>query len=273
MASGKNKRQAELDRQAAEAQKQAAAAQQQFNSILVKQQEPTESQKELDKQNLATLQYKGDYSGLPGTSWATGQLAMLKDEAARQNRGAYTMGAQYADPNLLAAQGEQEAARAAQQDQLGFESAVESRLAGARGEGMNLAGLTQSRLGTALGAAGGMYGTAAGMGLGYQQAANQFASQPGFWSQALLGAIGAGGQALGGRLSATILKSDFEFWYTDSKGINHYFWNWNEKANAIGLRGSSFGVIAEEIETVYPDVVSIHSSGYKQVDYRALEGK
>lgn len=180
MASGKNTRQKQLDQQA-------ASSQQQFNSAANTQLQAGPVEDELNKQNLAVLQYKGDYKDLPGTSWASGQVAKLKDERATQNRGAYTFGSRYADPNLLAALGSQEEGRAAEADQLGFEGAVENRLAGARGEGANLSALRASRIGSVL-------GPSAGMAQGFSQQATQFASQPGFWSQALLGAIGAGGQ-------------------------------------------------------------------------------
>lgn len=181
MASGKNKRQAQLDQQA-------ATSQQQFNTAAHEQLHAGPVEDELNKQNLAVLQYKGDYKDLPGTSWAAGQVAKLKGEQQAQNRGAYTFGSRYADPNLLSALGSQEEGKAAEMDQLGFESAVENRLSSARGEGMNLAGLRAGRIGSVL-------GPSAGMAQGYSQQATQFASQPGLWSQALLSAIGAGGQA------------------------------------------------------------------------------
>lgn len=53
------------------------------------------------------------------------------------------------------------------------------------------------------------------------------------------------------------------------KGINKYTWDWNEEANNLGLYGSSYGVMADEIEAVFPDAVSI-DSGYKKVNYEML---
>ncbi len=55
--------------------------------------------------------------------------------------------------------------------------------------------------------------------------------------------------------------------YTGIKnGHNTYAWDWNEKANAIGLAGSSTGVMADEVKAKNPDAVSMNN-GYMQVDY------
>jgi hypothetical protein len=49
-------------------------------------------------------------------------------------------------------------------------------------------------------------------------------------------------------------------------------WEWNEAAVAVGeIAGERrIGVVAQEIETLFPELVSEAAHGYKQVDYSAL---
>jgi len=39
------------------------------------------------------------------------------------------------------------------------------------------------------------------------------------------------------------------------KGVNIYSWDWNEDAKKLGLEGSDFGVIAQEIKESHPEYV------------------
>ena len=50
---------------------------------------------------------------------------------------------------------------------------------------------------------------------------------------------------------------------------NLYQWDWNEKANGLGLTGSATGVMADEVEQYDPSLVSI-VDGYKAVDYSRI---
>jgi len=50
-------------------------------------------------------------------------------------------------------------------------------------------------------------------------------------------------------------------------GAGVYRWTWNDKAEAIGLHGSGYGVIAQEIAEIVPDAVTIGERGYLMVDY------
>ena len=54
-------------------------------------------------------------------------------------------------------------------------------------------------------------------------------------------------------------------------GLQSFAWDWNEKANELGLFGHEIGVIAQEVETLYPNMVTLEKSGYKQVAYHLLE--
>ena len=49
-------------------------------------------------------------------------------------------------------------------------------------------------------------------------------------------------------------------------GHNTYTWDWNEDANELGMSGSSFGVMADEVLKINPDAVTI-SEGYMRVNY------
>lgn len=57
---------------------------------------------------------------------------------------------------------------------------------------------------------------------------------------------------------------------TNSQGFNLYRWDWNKTANALGEYGSEVGVLAQELLETHPERVSIHDSGYYQVDYTGI---
>lgn len=61
------------------------------------------------------------------------------------------------------------------------------------------------------------------------------------------------------------LKSDVEY-VGDVNGHRTYTWVWNELAKDLGLSGPDWGVIADEVERIKPEAVSIRS-GYKVVNY------
>jgi hypothetical protein len=61
------------------------------------------------------------------------------------------------------------------------------------------------------------------------------------------------------------LKSDIQY-VGDVNGHRTYTWRWNELAADLGLSGEDWGVIADEVERINPEAVSIRS-GYKVVNY------
>jgi hypothetical protein len=55
-------------------------------------------------------------------------------------------------------------------------------------------------------------------------------------------------------------------------GINIYSWEWNDFAKSyIEELSEAYGVIAQELETLYPSLVYTDSKGYKSVDYTGLK--
>ncbi len=51
-------------------------------------------------------------------------------------------------------------------------------------------------------------------------------------------------------------------------------WTWNDQASAVGKQPGSqdAGVIAQEVEAVYPELVTTTAEGFKLVNYTGLLG-
>jgi hypothetical protein len=49
------------------------------------------------------------------------------------------------------------------------------------------------------------------------------------------------------------------------------YYEWNEKMEKItGITGNSYGVIAQEVQKEFPEMVQMREDGYLMVDYRQL---
>jgi hypothetical protein len=84
------------------------------------------------------------------------------------------------------------------------------------------------------------------------------------------GLIGTLGSAAIQTYSDRRLKTDINP-VINMDGYQYYSFAWNEDAEKLGLQGRSFGVMADEIEQLRPDLVSINpKNGYKMVDYGGL---
>ena len=59
------------------------------------------------------------------------------------------------------------------------------------------------------------------------------------------------------------LKNDIQY----INGGPFATWTWNDKAEAIGLKGKSFGLIAQDVERYKPEAVTVSEHGFKQIDY------
>mgnify|MGYP003134867380 CR=1 FL=1 len=66
------------------------------------------------------------------------------------------------------------------------------------------------------------------------------------------------------------LKKNIEFVGKNQQGFNIYKWDWNDKANELGEFGSQVGVLAQELLETHPERVSVHDSGYYQVNYSGI---
>lgn len=97
--------------------------------------------------------------------------------------------------------------------------------------------------------------------------AQQAASQNTMNTMMGLGSMGLSAAAL---FSDPKLKTNIKK-IGEKNGFNVYSWTWNKKANEIGLHGDSEGYMANEVELVMPDMVSVdNDTGYKQINYGAL---
>lgn len=53
--------------------------------------------------------------------------------------------------------------------------------------------------------------------------------------------------------------------------LNGRYYEWNEKMTEItGTSGNSYGVIAQEVQKEFPEMVEMQENGYLAVDYRQL---
>jgi trimeric autotransporter adhesin len=53
------------------------------------------------------------------------------------------------------------------------------------------------------------------------------------------------------------------------RAVRGVSWQWRD-SNPLGLAGSEAGVIAQEVEAVFPELVSTDAKGFKTVSYGGL---
>ncbi|EKO3523266.1 tail fiber domain-containing protein [Vibrio fluvialis] len=106
----------------------------------------------------------------------------------------------------------------------------------------------------------GMAGTLSGIGNGALNAAAQ-------QTQRGTGLLSAGIGLLSAFSDIRLKKNVKATGEYTKLGNEIYTWDWNEKAERLGLVGSGRGVIADHAEQVTPAAVSTDKSGYKVVDY------
>lgn len=106
----------------------------------------------------------------------------------------------------------------------------------------------------------GMAGTLSGIGTGALNAAAQQTSRG-------TGLLSAGAGLLAAFSDIRLKKNVKATGEYTERGNEIYTWDWNEKAEKLGLVGSGRGVIADHAEQVTPAAVSTDKSGYKVVDY------
>ena len=71
-------------------------------------------------------------------------------------------------------------------------------------------------------------------------------------------------------LSDVRLKENIQKIGVSPNGLNVYTWDWNEDGRRLAGNTPSVGVIAQEVEQVIPDAVSIGAEGYLLVDYSQI---
>ena len=148
--------------------------------------------------------------------------------------------------------------------------------------GRGMAGMSQNYLGQA----GQTYGQAAqtagstanGIGsnntsyMGAQMNAN---AQAQAGKGAMTGSIIGAGSTLGAAaiMSDKRLKDNIVKIGELDNGLGIYRWDWNDTALSLGAdEFPTFGVIAQEVESVMPDAVYLHKDGYLRVDYNMVMG-
>ena len=72
-----------------------------------------------------------------------------------------------------------------------------------------------------------------------------------------------------GAFSDPALKTNIQQEVDSNEVLNTYTWDWNEKANDLGLHGSSRGVMADEVLEYMPEAVTI-DRGFMKVDYEMI---
>ena len=89
----------------------------------------------------------------------------------------------------------------------------------------------------------------------------------------MIGSV-VGGAVLVGFLSDSRLKENITVIpYSEFQeiGLQGYSWVWSKKATEeLGMSGIEHGVIAQEVEKLYPWAVMMSDDGYKRVEYEAL---
>jgi len=66
------------------------------------------------------------------------------------------------------------------------------------------------------------------------------------------------------------LKDNIQHLATEN-GVKYYRWTWNDEAKRIGADDTPpMGVIAQELEEIYPHLVETGEDGYLRVNYTGL---
>ena len=79
--------------------------------------------------------------------------------------------------------------------------------------------------------------------------------------------LGTGlGLFAGGGFSDERLKTNIKKIGSKS-GVNVYSWDWNDKGEAIGLKGRGVGHIAQQVKEIHPELVQEMKNGYLAINY------
>ena len=106
-------------------------------------------------------------------------------------------------------------------------------------------------------------GVGGGLGEGTSNQTQTNSSSPGLFDYLSLGATAMG--ASDERLKKNIKPAH------KIKDVQFYDWDWTDEAKEIVGDQGTHGVIANELQETYPDLVMLGSDGFLRVDYAALE--
>jgi hypothetical protein len=173
------------------------------------------------------------------------QLALYKrNQQERDRGGAYGFGSRYADPNLLAAMGSQEEARAAESDAVNAEAVYQQRFNDALGGSLNEDQLMTQK-----------YGSVMGMGR------NEHREQSP-WSTALMTGLSALPFLSDERFKNSI--TNLPYGLDQVMELRPVSWDWKSGGHDVGL-------IAQEVQKVIPEfVVPIGDATALGINYLAL---
>lgn len=90
------------------------------------------------------------------------------------------------------------------------------------------------------------------------------------FTQGSVGGPGDGSGTLKKQQSDRAFKTNWVRVGTHPLGIALYLYDYKPEFPELAARGRQFGVMADEVETVMPAAVSMHSDGYRRVDYAML---
>ena len=81
------------------------------------------------------------------------------------------------------------------------------------------------------------------------------------------------GSFFGGMMSSDIRLKDKVTYEGERDGHEWYSWEWNKRANELGLEGRAEGVIAQKVLEYKPGAVTMMDNGFYAVDYSKLEAE
>lgn len=233
-------------------------------------------------QNVFSAQKANAYSGLDsGYANSQNQLASTLAQRGLGNSGIATKS--YTDlfgqkANAMATANNQAYNQAVQSGDAYRQQKV-SNLTGYAQLGRGMQGTSQNYLGQAgasysgVGSQAGQQASSFGqLDNSYNQAQWNANAQAQAGKGAMTGSLIGAGASLGG---AAILASDITLKDNIEKigeinGINIYVWDWNEKGKELANGMPQFGVIAQEVQELYPDCIIEGDDGYLRVNYTKL---
>jgi hypothetical protein len=77
-------------------------------------------------------------------------------------------------------------------------------------------------------------------------------------------------KAITGFLSDIRTKENIKYIRTLKNGLNVYSFEYKKEFKEIGGYGKHYGFMAQQVEKIFPNAVTIHSNGYKKINYSLI---